>query len=86
MAIMLSFKNLLTKFFRTICTVFAGCIGLIAVALIITVSDGVSKYINKIQEDALKDKPITVTSNSVYTTTGNIITNREEFPDTRRYG
>ena len=82
MAIMLSFKNLLTKFFRTICTVFAGCIGLIAVALIITVSDGVSKYINKIQEDALKDKPITVTSNSVYTTTGNIITNREEFPDT----
>ena len=82
MGISLSLKNLLTKFIRTICTIFAGCIGLIAVALIITVSEGVSQYIDKIQKDALIDKPITITSNSVYTTTGNIITNREEFPDT----
>ncbi len=82
MGIGLSFKNLSTKIFRTICTIFAGSIGLIAVALIVTVSEGVSAYVDRIQKDALKDKPITITSSSVYTSTGNIITNREEFPDT----
>lgn len=82
MSLLMSYKNLLSKFFRTICTIFAGCIGLIAVALIITVSSSVSEYVNRIQVEALKDKPITISSSSIYTTTGNIITNRVEFPTT----
>ncbi len=64
-ALMLSFKNLLTKKGRTILVSLAGSIGIIGIALITAVSSGFSGYINKIQEDTLSSYPITIQSKSV---------------------
>lgn len=82
MSLMLSYKNILTKVFRTVATIFAGCIGIVAVILVITLSQGVSDYITKVQENALKDKPIIISSNSIYKSSGNIINNIVEYPET----
>lgn len=76
-----SLKNISTKIFRTIATIFAGSIGIVAVLLVITLSNGVSSYVTKLQENALKDKPIIITSNTVYSYNSNKI-NVEEYPDT----
>lgn len=64
-ALRLSFKNLLTKKGRTLMTSFAGSIGIIGIALILAVSNGLTGYINKMQSDALGNYPITVTAISV---------------------
>lgn len=82
MSIKLSLKNILSKLFRVIATVFAGSIGIIAVALVITLSQGVSKYVEEIQEKALKDMPIVISSSTIYSSQGNIINNMQEYPDT----
>ncbi|MBR4421718.1 MAG: ABC transporter ATP-binding protein, partial [Erysipelotrichaceae bacterium] len=61
-ALSLSFHNLLTKKSRTILTSFAGSIGIIGIALILSLSTGFQNYIDKIQEDTLSSYPLTITS------------------------
>lgn len=61
-AFALSFNNLLTKKGRTILTAFAGSIGIIGIALILSLSTGFQNYIDKIQEDTLTSYPLTITS------------------------
>lgn len=61
-ALSLSFNNLLTKKGRTILTAFAGSIGIIGIALILSLSAGFQNYIDKIQEDTLTSYPLSVTS------------------------
>lgn len=60
-ALSLSFKNLLTKKGRTILTAFAGSIGIIGIALILSFSNGVDQYITDIQRDTMTSYPITIT-------------------------
>lgn len=64
-ALALSFRNLLTKKWRTIMTSFAGSIGIIGIALILAVSNGFTNYINKMQSDALGNYPLTVSAISM---------------------
>lgn len=59
-ALSLSLNNLLTKKGRTILTAFAGSIGIIGIALILSVSTGFQNYIDKIQEDTLTSYPLTI--------------------------
>ena len=61
-ALSLSFNNLLTKKGRTILTAFAGSIGIIGIALILSLSTGFQNYIDKIQEDTLTSYPLTITA------------------------
>lgn len=61
-AFSLSFNNLLTKKGRTILTAFAGSIGIIGIALILSLSTGFQNYIDQIQEDTLTSYPLTITS------------------------
>ncbi|MGI6568841.1 MAG: ABC transporter ATP-binding protein, partial [Erysipelotrichaceae bacterium] len=58
----LSFKNLLTKKLRTFMTSFAGSIGIMGIALILSVSTGFQLYIDKVEEDTLSSYPLTITS------------------------
>ncbi len=58
----LSFKNLLTKKMRTFMTSFAGSIGIMGIALILSVSTGFQLYIDKVEEDALSSYPLTITA------------------------
>ena len=58
----LSIKNLFTKKGRTALTSFAGSIGIIGIALIYAVSQGMTTYINTVQEDTLSSYPITLES------------------------
>ncbi|MCR5432704.1 MAG: FtsX-like permease family protein [Lachnospiraceae bacterium] len=59
-ALSLSFTNLLTKKGRTFLTSFAGSIGIIGIALILSISNGVQIYIDKVQEDTLSSYPISI--------------------------
>lgn len=59
-ALSLSFKNLLTKKGRTFLTSFAGSIGIIGIALILSLSNGFQQYIDKVQEDTISTYPITI--------------------------
>ncbi|MEE1328859.1 MAG: ABC transporter ATP-binding protein, partial [Oscillospiraceae bacterium] len=61
-ALSLSFNNLLTKKARTLLTAFAGSIGIIGIALIMSLSTGFQKYIDKIQEDTLSNYPLSIQS------------------------
>ncbi|MBP5193737.1 MAG: ABC transporter ATP-binding protein, partial [Clostridia bacterium] len=64
-ALTLSLRNLLTKKARTILVSFAGSIGIIGIALILSLSDGFQVYINKVQEDTLSSYPLTIQSQSI---------------------
>lgn len=64
-AISLSLNNLMTKKGRTILTSFAGSIGIIGIALILSLSTGVQNYINKVQEDTLSSYPIQIQETTV---------------------
>lgn len=64
-ALSLSLNNLMTKKGRTILTSFAGSIGIIGIALILSVSTGVQKYIDRVQEDTLSSYPITINTREV---------------------
>ncbi|PXW91081.1 putative ABC transport system permease protein [Streptohalobacillus salinus] len=59
-ALSLSFKNLLTKKGRTILTAFAGSIGIIGVALVLALSNGLSDQLDVVQSDTLANFPITI--------------------------
>ena len=63
-ALNLSFNNLMTKKGRTLLVSFAGSIGIIGIALILSLSNGFQKYVDKIQEDTLSSYPLTITSTS----------------------
>ncbi len=64
-ALSLSLNNLLTKKTRTFMTSFAGSIGIIGIALILSLSNGITAYINKIQRDTLSSYPITIQKEEV---------------------
>ena len=59
-ALSLSLNNLMTKKARTFLTSFAGSIGIIGIALILSLSNGVNAYIQKVEEDTLSNYPITI--------------------------
>ena len=64
-ALSLSLNNLMTKKGRTILTAFAGSIGIIGIALIMSLSNGVQRYIDKVEEDTLSTYPITIEQSSL---------------------
>ena len=64
-AFSLSLNNLMTKKGRTILTAFAGSIGIIGIALIMSLSNGFQLYIDKVQEDTLSSYPLTIQKESV---------------------
>ena len=61
----LSFKNLWTKKARTLLTAFAGSIGIIGIALILSLSTGVNQYITDLQHDAMNAYPIIINAETV---------------------
>ena len=63
-ALSLSLNNLMTKKGRTILTSFAGSIGIIGIALILSLSNGVQEYIDGIQRDTLASYPLTIDNSS----------------------
>ena len=63
-ALGLSFNNLMTKKGRTVLVAFAGSIGIIGIALILSLSTGFQNYIDKLQEDTLSSYPLTITRDS----------------------
>ncbi len=64
-ALSLSFHNLWTKKARTILTSFAGSIGIIGIALILSLSNGVNAYIKSVEEDTLSEYPLQIQSAGV---------------------
>lgn len=64
-ALSLSFKNLLTKKGRTLLTAFAGSIGIIGIAMILSLSNGVDQYIEDIQRDTMESYPINISEESI---------------------
>ena len=66
-ALNLSLNNLMTKKGRTILTAFAGSIGIIGIALILSLSTGIQNYINKVEEDTLSSYPISIEEASIDT-------------------
>lgn len=64
-ALALSLNNLMTKKGRTLLTAFAGSIGIIGIALIMSLSNGIQSYIDKVQENTLSSYPITIQAESV---------------------
>ena len=64
-ALGLSLNNLMTKKGRTILTAFAGSIGIIGIALILSLSSGVQEYIDRVQKETLTSYPLTIEANSV---------------------
>ena len=64
-ALSLSLNNLMTKKGRTLLTAFAGSIGIIGIALILSLSHGVQNYIDKVQEDTLSTYPLTIQEKTI---------------------
>lgn len=64
-AMNLSLNNLMTKKGRTILTAFAGSIGIIGIALILAISNGVQEYINNVEEETLTSYPLSVQEETV---------------------
>ncbi|MDO5042242.1 MAG: ABC transporter ATP-binding protein/permease [Slackia sp.] len=63
-AFLLSLNNLMTKKGRTLLTAFAGSIGIIGIALILSLSSGVNDYIAKVEQDTLSSYPLTIAKQS----------------------
>ena len=74
-ALSLSLNNLMTKKGRTVLTAFAGSIGIIGIALILSISDGFQNYIDRVQEDTLSNYPLTIETDVMDLST---LFNREE--------
>ena len=64
-ALRLSLNNLMTKKGRTLLTSFAGSIGIIGIALILSISNGIQNYINRVEEDTLSSYPVTIDESTV---------------------
>lgn len=64
-SLVLSFHNLKTKKGRTLLTAFAGSIGIIGIALILSLSNGVNRYINDIEEETLSEYPLQIQSSGL---------------------
>ena len=85
-ALSLSFRNLMTKKGRTFLVSFAGSIGIIGIALILSLSSGFQTYINRVQADTLSSYPITIESSysdftSMFGGGDKDDDNKTEFPD-----
>ncbi len=82
-ALNLSLNNLLTKKGRTILTAFAGSIGIIGIALILSLSNGVQEYIDRVQEETLTSYPITIDRATIDMTSlmGSIIEKQNQKED-----
>ena len=76
-ALSLSFNNLKTKKGRTILTAFAGSIGIIGIAMILSLSSGMREYINQVQEDTLSSYPITIAQQGI-----DLLSTRQQHIDT----
>ncbi len=83
-ALSLSLNNLMTKKGRTILTAFAGSIGIIGIALILSLSSGVQNYIKKVEEDTLSEYPLTIAKESVDTSAMLTALMDEEKPEEER--
>ncbi len=81
-ALSLSCNNLLTKKTRTFLTAFAGSIGIIGIALILSLSEGISRYINQVQEDTLSSYPIALQAEAV--DIGSLFRNASDNSDDRK--
>ena len=64
-ALSLSFNNLMTKKTRTILTAFAGSTGIIGIAMILSISNGIQLYIDRVQRDTLSSYPITLQAEAI---------------------
>ena len=64
-ALSLSLNNLMTKKGRTVLTAFAGSIGIIGIALILSLSNGIQEYIDRVEEETLSSYPLTIMKESV---------------------
>ena len=64
-ALALSFKNLMTKKGRTLMTAFAGSIGIIGIASILALANGVNNYIKSVEEETLSEYPLQIQSSGV---------------------
>ena len=88
-ALSLSLNNLATKKARTILTSFAGSIGIIGIALILSLSAGFNAYITRIQQETLTSYPLSITEVNINYTTlissflGSGEREGQEFPDTQ---
>ena len=82
-ALSLSMNNLMTKKGRTFLTAFAGSIGIIGIALILSISNGIQEYINKVQEDTLSSYPLSIQAQTVDMSTliENMTGKKDEEPD-----
>lgn len=84
-AFSLSLRNLFTKKARTILTAFAGSIGIIGIALILSLSSGFQNYIYDVQQDSLSNYPLTINSTNVdmasFFQSSGSNQDREEYPD-----
>ena len=60
-----SFKNLLTKKFRTLMTIIASSIGIISIGLVLAISSGMDKYIQTMQNENLSNMPIMINANQI---------------------
>lgn len=81
-ALSLSFNNLRTKKGRTLLTSFAGSIGIIGIALILSISTGIQAYVNNVQRDTLSSYPISITAEDDTMISG-LLSAREEMLDER---
>ncbi len=79
-ALALSFNNLRTKKARTLLTSFAGSIGIIGIALILALSNGVNGYIQTTEEETLAEYPLQITSTGMDLTS--LMTTRSDVPGT----
>ena len=64
-ALSLSLNNLMTKKGRTLLTAFAGSIGIIGIALILSLSNGIQEYINRVEEETLASYPLTLEKETI---------------------
>ena len=90
-ALSLSLNNLMTKKGRTLLTAFAGSIGIIGIALILSLSNGIQQYITKVEEDTLSSYPLTIEKQTIDMTSmmetmmGEVSENTEEKQEDRIY-
>lgn len=83
-ALSLSLNNLMTKKARTFLTAFAGSIGIIGIALILSLSNGVANYIDNKEEETLSNYPLTIQKNTMDMTsmmTSMMESSKEEYND-----